>query len=151
MACEGQGGPHLVLRVESCLARLSNAVMLLEQQNKKKDFMMARQEQDNMSMPRGPDGYGGQAGPGYGSQRSTVPRHPPQGPRFCGTSPNPGDQMKRGHTSHESRWRNGVSLTRTTSRGSPGAAAMNFNIASGPMDPSGHESAIYSTVLCPTA
>jgi len=60
-------------------------LMLLEQQNKKR-LLMARQEQDNMSVPHGQAAVGG---PGF------PPSMSPQGSR-SGPSPNPADQMKKG-------------------------------------------------------
>lgn len=68
-------------------------LMLLEQQNKKR-LMMARQEQDNMSVPRNgenPGAPGGQMPNGQQFQGTS-----PQGPRSV-NSPNPSDQMKRGN------------------------------------------------------
>lgn len=95
---------------------------------------MARQEQDSM-IPRGPDGSGGQAGPGMGSNGQPFQGTSPQGPRSV-NSPNPGDQMKRG-TPHMNPGGGMPSpIPEPQSRGSPGAG-MNFNIAGGPMDPSG--------------
>jgi len=118
----GGGGNH-------ALQDYQMQLMLLEQQNKKR-LMMARQEQDSM-MPRGPDGSGGQAGPGMGPNGQPFQGTSPQGPR-SGNSPNPGDQMKRG-TPHMNP---GMAspLPEPQSRGSPGAG-MNFNIGGGPMDP----------------
>ncbi|PMD23726.1 hypothetical protein NA56DRAFT_716215 [Hyaloscypha hepaticicola] len=118
----GGGGNH-------ALQDYQMQLMLLEQQNKKR-LMMARQEQDSM-MPRGPDGSGGQAGPGMGTNGQPFQGTSPQGPRSV-NSPNPGDQMKRG-TPHMNP---GMAspLPEPQSRGSPGAS-MNFNIGGGPMDP----------------
>jgi hypothetical protein len=61
-------------------------LMLLEQQNKKR-LLMARQEQDNQSVPHQQGVIGA---PGFGAAMS------PQGSRAGGPSPNPADQMKRG-------------------------------------------------------
>lgn len=92
-------------------------LMLLEQQNKKR-LMMARQEQDNMAIPR--DGSGGPGGPGPNGQ--PFQGTSPQGPR-TGTSPNPADQMKRGTPQMNAA---GIPspLPEGQSRGSP--SAMNF-------------------------
>lgn len=62
-------------------------LMLLEQQNKKR-LMMARQEQDNMAMPRAD----GAPGPAMGPNGQPFQGTSPQGAR---NSPNPSDQMKR--------------------------------------------------------
>ncbi|CAG8957947.1 hypothetical protein HYFRA_00000289 [Hymenoscyphus fraxineus] len=63
-------------------------LMLLEQQNKKR-LMMARQEQDNMTMPRA-DGAPG--APAMGANGQPFQGTSPQGAR---NSPNPSEQMKR--------------------------------------------------------
>ncbi|KAH8818170.1 SOM1 protein [Hyaloscypha sp. PMI_1271] len=130
----GPGGQPGAAGGNHALQDYQMQLMLLEQQNKKR-LMMARQEQDSMTIPRGPDGSGGQAGPGMGSNGQPFQGTSPQGPRSV-NSPNPGDQMKRG-TPHMNPGGGMPSpIPEPQSRGSPGAG-MNFNIAGGPMDPSG--------------
>jgi hypothetical protein len=119
----GGGGNH-------ALQDYQMQLMLLEQQNKKR-LMMARQEQDSMTMPR-PDGSGGQGGPGMGPNGQPFQGTSPQGPRSV-NSPNPGDQMKRG-TPHMNPAGMPSPLPEGQSRGSP-SGGMNFNIPGGPMDP----------------
>ena len=104
-------------------------LMLLEQQNKKR-LMMARQEQDNMTMPR-PDGSQG-PGPQMGPNGQQFPQgSSPQGPRSV-NSPNPGDQMKR-----NPNMPGGMPspLPEGQSRGSPSNGMGGFNMPNGPMDP----------------
>jgi hypothetical protein len=106
-------------------------LMLLEQQNKKR-LMMARQEQDSMTITR-PDGSQGPGGPGQmGPNGQPFQGTSPQGPRSV-NSPNPGDQMKRG-TPHMNPAGMPSPLPEGQSRGSP-SGGMNFNLAGGPMDP----------------
>jgi hypothetical protein len=100
-------------------------LMLLEQQNKKR-LMMARQEQDSMTLPRGPDGGPGPQGMG------------PNGQPFQGASPgarnspNPTDAIKR--TPHMNPGSIPSPIPDGQNRGSPGA--MNFgNMQGNPMDP----------------
>ncbi|PMD65837.1 uncharacterized protein K444DRAFT_624384 [Hyaloscypha bicolor E] len=139
----GPGGQPSAAGGNHALQDYQMQLMLLEQQNKKR-LMMARQEQDNM-MPRGPDGSGGQAGPGMGANGQPFQGTSPQGPRSV-NSPNPGDQMKRG-TPHMNPGGGMASpLPEPQSRGSPGAA-MNFNIAGGPMDPSGMNQQYFNGVM----
>jgi hypothetical protein len=103
-------------------------LMLLEQQNKKR-LMMARQEQDNMQMPR-PEGS--QVAPGaVGPNGQTFQGTSPQGRSV--NSPNPGDQMKRG-TPHMNNAGMPSPLPEGQSRGSP-SGGMNFTMP-GNMDPS---------------
>ncbi|EHK99933.1 putative LisH domain-containing protein [Glarea lozoyensis 74030] len=100
-------------------------LMLLEQQNKKR-LMMARQEQDSMTLPRGADGAPGAQPMG------------PNGQPFQGASPgarnspNPTDAIKR--TPHMNPGSIPSPIPDGQNRGSPGS--MNFNNMPGnPMDP----------------
>jgi hypothetical protein len=130
----GPGGPPGGGGGNHALQDYQMQLMLLEQQNKKR-LMMARQEQDSMTMPRA-DGSGGQGGPGIGPNGQPFQGTSPQGPRSV-NSPNPGDQMKRG-TPHMNPAGMASPLPEGQSRGSPGN--MNFNIPGGPMDPNGMNS-----------
>lgn len=112
----GGGGNH-------ALQDYQMQLMLLEQQNKKR-LMMARQEQDSMSIR--PDGPGGPGGPGMGPNgQAGFAGTSPQGARSV-NSPNPSEQMKRGMVP------GGMPspVPEGQNRGSP--SAMNFN---GGMDP----------------
>ncbi|TVY58290.1 Transcriptional activator somA [Lachnellula cervina] len=104
-------------------------LMLLEQQNKKR-LMMARQEQDSMTIPRGPDGPGG-PGPGMGANGQPFQGTSPQGPRSV-NSPNPSEQMKR-NTPHMNQGGMPSPVPEGQSRGSP--SGMNFLPGGGAMDP----------------
>lgn len=102
-------------------------LMLLEQQNKKR-LMMARQEQDSMTIPGREGQVPGAIGPnGQPFQQGTSP----QGARSV-NSPNPSDQMKRG-TPHMNPGGMPSPAPEGQSRGSP--SGMNFNIPGGQMDP----------------
>lgn len=110
----GPGGQPAAGGGNHALQDYQMQLMLLEQQNKKR-LMMARQEQDSMSLPRdGPGGMGPNGQPFQGSS--------PQGAR-SGTSPNPNDQMKRG-TPQMNAAGMPSPLPEGQSRGSP--SAMNF-------------------------
>ena len=103
-------------------------LMLLEQQNKKR-LMMARQEQDSMTIPGReggvPPGVIGANGQPYQQGAS------PQGARSA-NSPNPSEQMKRA-TPHMNPAGMPSPLPEGQSRGSP--SGMNFNMPGGQMDP----------------
>ena len=103
-------------------------LMLLEQQNKKR-LMMARQEQDSMTIPGREGGVPpGAMGPnGQPFQQGTSP----QGARSV-NSPNPSEQMKRG-TPHMNPAGMPSPLPEGQSRGSP--SGMNFNMPGSQMDP----------------
>jgi hypothetical protein len=117
----GSGGNH-------ALQDYQMQLMLLEQQNKKR-LMMARQEQDSMSIP----GRDGQVPPGnMGPNGQQFQGTSPQGARSV-NSPNPTDQMKRG-TPHMNPAGMPSPIPEGTSRGSP--SGMNFNMAGGQMDAS---------------
>jgi hypothetical protein len=117
----GPGGNH-------ALQDYQMQLMLLEQQNKKR-LMMARQEQDSMTVPRGD----GPPGPGVGQMPNgqQFQGTSPQGPRSI-ASPNPADQMKRGNP----QMAGGMPspLPDGQSRGSP-SGGMNFNMPGAQMDP----------------
>ena len=101
-------------------------LMLLEQQNKKR-LMMARQEQDSMTIPGREGVPPGVMGPnGQPFQQGTSP----QGARSV-NSPNPSEQMKR--TPHMNNAGMPSPLPEGQSRGSP--SGMNFNMPGGQMDP----------------
>jgi len=100
-------------------------LMLLEQQNKKR-LLMARQEQDNMNIPR--DGSGG---PGVGPTGQPFQGTSPQGGPRSVNSPNPNEQMKRG-TPQMTAAGMPSPLPDGQSRGSPGS----MNFMPNNMDPS---------------
>jgi hypothetical protein len=116
----GGGGNH-------ALQDYQMQLMLLEQQNKKR-LMMARQEQDSMTIPR-PDGPGG---PGMGPNGQPFQGTSPQGPHSV-NSPNPSEQIKR-NTPHINPGGMPSPVPEGQSRGSP--SGMNFNMpGGGAMDP----------------
>lgn len=102
-AGQGQTGSH-------ALQDYQMQLMLLEQQNKKR-LLMARQEQDSMSITR--DGPPGPNGPPF-------PGTSPNGARSV-NSPNPGEMMKRGTPQMAP---GAIPSPEGQSRGSP--ASMNF-------------------------
>jgi hypothetical protein len=126
------GGPNAMRGIQGPGAQGANGgnhalhdyqmqLMLLEQQNKKR-LMMARQEQDNMNLPR-TDGAGGPAA------QANFQGMSPQGAR-SGPSPNPNDQMKRATPKLNQTGLPASPLPDGQTRGSP--ASMAFNAG---MDP----------------
>ncbi|CCC12810.1 unnamed protein product [Sordaria macrospora k-hell] len=109
-------------------------LMLLEQQNKKR-LMMARQEQDGMPRPEGPNVPGGPGGPGgpQGPNPQGFQGNSPPGQRN-GASPNPSEQMKRANQQMNNPQNMGSPLPDgAQNRGSPNP----MNFMGGNMDPNG--------------
>jgi hypothetical protein len=126
----GGGGNH-------ALQDYQMQLMLLEQQNKKR-LMMARQEQDSMSIPRPGDGSGG---PGMGPNGQPFQQGTsPQGARSV-NSPNPSEQMKRGTPHMNASGIPSPGVAEGQNRGSP--SGMNFNLPGAGMDPNNMDPKFY--------
>ena len=127
----GPGGNQAAGASNHALQDYQMQLMLLEQQNKKR-LMMARQEQDGMTV-RGDGGPGGPGGPGAppGPNGQPFQGTSPQGGR-TGASPNPTEQMKRTHQQMSNGGMGSPLPDGVQSRGSPNPAV---NFGGVPPDP----------------